>query len=107
VESWDGVLVVLTTEIEAAPLGDAVQEVVSQRGRQVRDAGATSMEAFKPGEPSLALVIGPEAGFSEAEISMLREHGAAFASLGRQVLRTETAALVSAAVVMHRLGSLG
>jgi len=106
-ESWDGPLVVLATEIEAAPLGEAAQELMVTPGRQVRDAGATSAEAFEPGEPPLALVVGPEAGFSEAEISMLREHGSGFASLGRQVLRTETAALVSAAIVMHRLGNLG
>jgi 16S rRNA (uracil1498-N3)-methyltransferase len=52
-------------------------------------------------------LIGPEAGFSVAELKLLEDAGARFVSLGSLVLRTETAALVAAAVVMHRLGELG
>ncbi|MDO8736519.1 MAG: RsmE family RNA methyltransferase [Thermoleophilia bacterium] len=83
--SWDGALIVLATEIEATPLGDAAEGI----------------------EAPLALLVGPEAGFSEEEVRRLQERNATFASLGKLVLRTETAALVSAAIVMHRLGRLG
>jgi len=84
-ESWDGSLIVLATEIDAAPLGYAAEQV----------------------KPPMALLVGPEAGFSEEEVRLLQERGATFASLGSLVLRTETAALVAAAIVMHRLGDLG
>lgn len=56
---------------------------------------------------SLALVIGPEAGFSENEAEELKKAGAGFVSLGKQVLRMETAAVVASALVMHRIGVLG
>jgi 16S rRNA (uracil1498-N3)-methyltransferase len=84
-DCWDGALIVLATEIEAEPLGSAVEHADSP----------------------LALVVGPEAGFSAEEICALQEHGAIFASLGNRVLRTETAALVATTIVMHRLGALG
>lgn len=40
------------------------------------------------------LLIGPEGGFSDAEVQLARESGAQLVSLGRTRLRTETAALV-------------
>ncbi|MBI5870690.1 MAG: 16S rRNA (uracil(1498)-N(3))-methyltransferase [Actinobacteria bacterium] len=84
-DSWEGSLIALATEVDAMPLGEAAAMTAAP----------------------LALLIGPEAGFSEEELRLLQDHGATFASLGRLVLRTETAALVSAAIVMHRLGGLG
>ena len=33
--------------------------------------------------------------------------GAIFAGLGELVLRTETAAMVAAAIILHRLGAIG
>lgn len=46
-----------------------------------------------------ALVVGPEGGFSEAEIERLVGRGAALANLGPRILRTETAAVAALAVV--------
>jgi 16S rRNA (uracil1498-N3)-methyltransferase len=80
-----GTLLVLATEVEVEPLGVATM------------ASA----------PPLSLLIGPEAGFSSVEIDELRDRGAVFTGLGRLVLRTETAALAAAAIIMHRLGALG
>jgi len=94
-DGYDGQLLVLATETGGAPLG-SVFDQLSHSGEE--DGGSAG---------PLSLLVGPEAGFSAAEIEMLRERGAAFASLGRLVLRTETAALVAAAICMHRLGSLG
>lgn len=82
---YSGTLIALTTEVEGIPLGQAVE-------------GAAA---------SFALLTGPEAGFSSEETRLLKEHGAVYASLGPMVLRTETAALVAAVVVMHRLGAIG
>ena len=42
---------------------------------------------------SVALFIGPEGGFSDEEVSQAREAGAEVVTLGRRILRTETAAL--------------
>jgi 16S rRNA (uracil1498-N3)-methyltransferase len=51
----------------------------------------------------IALIVGPEGGFTDAERTLLIEHGARAASLGAAVLRAETAAVAAlAAVRLHR-----
>lgn len=56
---------------------------------------------FKPVGPlsKVAYLIGPEGGLTEAEISSLRERGAWTVTLGSNVLRSETAALVTLAIL--------
>lgn len=53
------------------------------------------------------LVVGPEGGLSDAEAGRAREGGAALASLGPGILRTETAAVAGAALVLAHVGRLG
>ncbi len=53
------------------------------------------------------VVIGPEGGLSDDEVATFAAAGAAPVSLGEQILRTETAAVVAAALVMHHAGRLG
>lgn len=48
------------------------------------------IDAIKPGE-SVAIFVGPEGGFCEEEIDAAREAGIAPITLGRRILRTETA----------------
>jgi 16S rRNA (uracil1498-N3)-methyltransferase len=42
---------------------------------------------------NLSLAVGPEGGFAEEEVALLKERGFAPVSLGRRILRAETAAL--------------
>ena len=49
----------------------------------------------------LAIVVGPEGGFDEAEIDLLKENGAQMATLGKRILRCETAPLVALSVIMQ------
>lgn len=59
-------------------------------------------------EPGLVrLVVGPEGGLSEEELAGCRQVGATLATLGQSVLRTETAAIVAAALVLAHYGRLG
>jgi 16S rRNA (uracil1498-N3)-methyltransferase len=51
--------------------------------------------------------VGPEGGFSQDEIDTAREAGLLEASLGPTILRSETAALVGATLVLARYGRLG
>ncbi len=55
----------------------------------------------------VAVVVGPEGGFSAEEVAALEVAGAVPASLGPSILRTETAAIVSLALAVHALGGLG
>lgn len=47
------------------------------------------------------IIIGPEGGFDIKEIEMLKGIGANIVTLGRRILRTETAGVVTAAVVIY------
>jgi 16S rRNA (uracil1498-N3)-methyltransferase len=63
-----------------------------------------------PGElnrPAVALFIGPEGGYSDEEIEQASAARAIPVTLGRRILRTETAAVVAAALVLYELGDLG
>lgn len=47
------------------------------------------------------IIIGPEGGFDIKEIEMFKEIGAHIVTLGKRILRTETAGIVAASVVMY------
>lgn len=49
---------------------------------------------------SVGILIGSEGGFEESEIALAREMGAKVISLGKRILRTETAAITSVAMCM-------
>jgi 16S rRNA (uracil1498-N3)-methyltransferase len=50
-----------------------------------------------------ALAIGPEGGWTDAEIAAARSAGFVEASLGKNILRTETAVLAAMAIVEFAL----
>lgn len=50
-----------------------------------------------------AFFIGPEGGFEENEIEMAKQHGIYPVSLGKRILRTETAGLALMSMMMLRL----
>jgi 16S rRNA (uracil1498-N3)-methyltransferase len=62
-----------------------------------------------PGSPptEITVVVGPEGGLSEEEARAAEAAGGRLASLGPHILRTETAAVVGAALVLARYGRLG
>ncbi|MGD9567386.1 MAG: 16S rRNA (uracil(1498)-N(3))-methyltransferase [Sedimentibacter sp.] len=47
------------------------------------------------------IIIGPEGGFDLKEIEMFKEIGAHIVTLGKRILRTETAGIVAAAAIMY------
>ncbi len=80
-------LLVLDEEERALPLGEAFRRL--------------------PREQPVALVVGPEGGLAREEVQALLALGARPVTLGRLVLRTETAALAALAVMGHIDGELG
>lgn len=52
----------------------------------------------------VSIIIGPEGGLSVSEAELAKKAGYESVSLGRRVLRMETAALVAAALVLYELG---
>ena len=60
--------------------------------------------SFKP--QSIALLIGPEGGFSQEEVEQAQAVGFSPVSLGPRILCTETAAVVAATLAQSYLGDL-
>ena len=58
--------------------------------------------SIKPGM-SVGIFIGPEGGYDESEIEMARELGMQPVSLGKRILRTETAGLTTLSILMYLL----
>lgn len=59
------------------------------------------------GITDLLLIIGPEGGISPAELELARNAGAIPVSLGKRILRAETAGLVAMSAIFYETGDLG
>lgn len=70
-------------------------------GRRMRDAWAEHTDAR-----DIGIVIGSEGGMSTDEVRALTDAGALTVTLGPRILRTETAAVVSAALAMQFWGDI-
>ena len=57
--------------------------------------------------PRVNIFIGPEGGFEETEIERARSCGILPVSLGRRILRSETAGIAAVAAVLYEAGELG
>ena len=55
-------------------------------------------------EPPARVVIGPEGGFTDAEVDAVVDAGATLAALGPRILRSQTVAAAAAAVILSRTG---
>jgi 16S rRNA (uracil1498-N3)-methyltransferase len=85
---------------EVAGLAGGIRVVLaeSEHGVTLKDA----FQAYMPGA-SVILAIGPEGGWTEAELELFRTAGWTLASLGSTILRAETAAIAATAVVLAEL----
>lgn len=66
----------------------------------------TGINDLDPGH-AITLLIGPESGFSDAEISATRNAGFTAMRLGPRILRTETAGMAALAAIQGFWGDLG
>lgn len=66
---------------------------------------AATYEAIKAIQPgtSVGIFIGPEGGFTSEEIALARESGMQPISLGKRILRTETAGFTTLAIIMYQI----
>lgn len=54
----------------------------------------------------LLVIVGPEGGFTLEEVTLAEKEGAQIVSLGRQILRAETAAITLLALSQYELGNI-
>lgn len=59
-----------------------------------------------PATGRIVLLVGPEGGFTAGEVAQARAEGFLTLSLGPRILRTETAAIVGAALLQQAFGDL-
>ncbi|MCL5291228.1 MAG: 16S rRNA (uracil(1498)-N(3))-methyltransferase [Actinobacteria bacterium] len=63
-------------------------------------------EALRPGVREVAVFVGPEGGLTEGEVRALKEVGGIPVTLGKSLLRTETAGVVASAITRYELTRL-
>ena len=91
-----------TEALEAASALDVV--LIPYELEEGMDKTARIIEEIRPGQ-SVGVFIGPEGGFEEEEIRRARESGAEPVTLGKRILRTETAGLSVLSILMYHLES--
>lgn len=72
--------------------------------REENNSFRKTVEMFKAKTDKVALVIGPEGGFSEREADLIIEAGGHSVTMGSRILRTETAGPTALAVLMYEYG---
>ncbi|MFH0899483.1 MAG: 16S rRNA (uracil(1498)-N(3))-methyltransferase [Pseudomonadota bacterium] len=98
---------------EIAPLREAARAVPADAWKVILFEGATESLlrnalpiALPP--PAIAVVaIGPEGGFGPDDLAVARDTGFTVAGLGATILRAETAALATLAILGFSFGDLG
>ena len=65
-----------------------------------------ALQAHKDAK-GIGVIIGPEGGLSNEEVKAAQEVGGIAVSLGRRILRTETAGLVAATAILYETDNLG
>jgi 16S rRNA (uracil1498-N3)-methyltransferase len=81
-------------------------EAAGDAAPNISSALAAEIDAlFALGEVSI--FIGPEGGYEPAEVEAAEAAGAAIVTMGERVLRSETAGLVAATLVLQATGDLG
>lgn len=96
---------------EISPLCElrAAAEMLSSFDRAIvfyEGGGRPLREIITSGDRSIAVFTGPEGGYEESEVELLASRGAAAATLGRRILRAETAPLAALAAIMFHTGNL-
>lgn len=83
---------------------DMQVKIIPYENAEGMDFTKKIMEGLKP-DQDIAVFIGPEGGFSEQEIELCNENGIAPITLGKRILRTETAGFTIISWLMYHLES--
>lgn len=72
--------------------GDTIRAALRMSGKDAPD--------------TVAVLVGPEGGFTDEEVVAAEKNGAMPITLGPRILRTETAAIVAATLILYELGQM-
>ncbi len=92
---------------EPIPFSQAVTAISQENTVVFYEGGGQPLDTLVNTQTrQISLVVGPEGGFEAKEIQQLCESGAHIATLGKRILRCETAPLVALSVVMQLTGNM-
>ena len=92
-------------ETALASAGDIYLKVLLWEDEQSASFGALMRE--KKPDQAILLIVGPEGGFSEAEVELARRYGFCSAGLGKTILRAETVPLTVLSIIGYETGFIG
>ncbi|MBI5561078.1 MAG: RNA methyltransferase [Deltaproteobacteria bacterium] len=71
--------------------------------------GLMGLKEFLKGKKTdnAVILVGPEGGFTENEVREAEKRGFSPVTLGKRILRTETAGIIGVGIVMYELGGMG
>jgi 16S rRNA (uracil1498-N3)-methyltransferase len=84
---------------EPRPLDKALEEF-SGIANVALHLGGETFKTIDPQSYDIGIWIGPEGGWSDAEIELFRQHSVPIATLGPQILRSETAAVAVSSILL-------
>lgn len=68
--------------------------------------GNTMADIVKSGIQDVGMLIGAEGGFEDGEVTLAAAHGINVMTLGKLILRCETAPIAASAIIMHITGQM-
>ena len=90
---------------EALVVADQEVKLLLWEGESLR--GLREVVESRPAPVSVALLVGPEGGFSPEEVAQAKAAGFIPVTLGPRILRTETAGLAVLAILQYVWGDVG
>lgn len=90
----------LPTVLAGRELTAMLADTTLPTARVLAAAGAPGLQSDGARRGEVVLLVGPEGGFDDAEMQAIAAAGFAARSFGQHTLRTETAALVGAAILL-------
>lgn len=90
----------------AQPFSDFIQSTFTGLKLTLDPTATEPLSSFQKADKGIQLLIGPEGGFTDEEISAAGQQGFKPMRLGPRVLRTETAALSALTAVQYQFGDL-
>lgn len=114
VEHWEGIAIAACEQSGRTRLPSISSPLTLDAWLEQETAGSRLL--LVPGEfpsihqlpaqlrPPIALLIGPEGGFTDEEVAQCLQAGMTAVSLGPRILRAETASIAALALLQHRYG---
>ena len=70
------------------------------------NATAPARQLLQSATGEIAILIGAEGGFDEDEVERAKDAGCSILSLGKRILRCETAPLAALSIIMYETGNM-